>query len=70
LALGPDHHQQQLPHFMEKKYSSQANSSLTTQEIPLVFRNPKVYFRVQQIPPLVSLSREINPCPSNQFLND
>jgi len=44
-----------------KNSFSQANGFLTTQEIPLVFWNPKVYFRVQQIQPLVSVPREINP---------
>jgi hypothetical protein len=49
---------------MEQNSSSQADISSTTQEIPLIFfwgGDPKVYFRVQQIPPPVSVQRQINP---------
>ena len=46
---------------MEQNSSSQADISSTIKEILLVFWNPKVYFRVQQIPPLVSVQRQTNP---------
>jgi len=46
---------------MQQSPSSEANSSLTSQEIPRTLRNPEVHYRIHNSPPLNFILSEIKP---------
>ena len=56
---------------MERNPSSEANSFLASQEIPLIFWNPNVHYRSHKCPPPVHILRQIDPvhAPTSHFLN-
>jgi hypothetical protein len=50
---------------MEQNPSWEANRLLASQEIPRVLLNPKVYYRIHNYSPPVSIPSQPNPVPED-----
>ena len=55
------------PDSMEQSPHSEANISVSNQEIPNILWNSKFHYRVYSIPPFVRISSQMNPVHATQF---